>query len=937
MTAPSIGQSNQEAGESGRQAVSWKNRLVFLSVALLVMLIGSLYLLFAWNKYESAARQEGIQLAQSLEALLHPDHIMALSGSAGDIENPDYAMIKLSLIRLARTTNPIRFAYLMREQMGQVIFLADSVLPDDPDYSPPGQVYYEVDEWTRIPLTKGQTVVTPPSEDRWGNWISVITPVRDPQSGRIIASFGIDYDAADWYRALWVQMIPDLLVIFAFWLLFYALYQLWRQHTRLERLNKRLALDEALYRSVFEQAPIGVAIVEDKRFISHSDFSQFTINPMFRRILGRSTDELAKVSWTEITHPADLPEDMRQFEQFKNGLINGYTMEKRFVRPDGTAVWVSMSISPLIGIQDDHSLHLCLIEDITKRRDASLALKESERREAVLLSHLPGLAYRCRYDHDGTMLIVSEGCFTLTGYPPEAFINNRDLPFNDIISPEGRQLLWAEWELSVPAGLPYRCEYEITTASGVRKWVIEIGQGIYDEQGAVQFLEGIILDITDRKRTENELRYTVEHNRWTGLYNRDVLERTLSRDFKSGGKSRKALISVNLSTIQRLTVTYGFHYTQSLVKKAAEALSGFCSDSRMLFQTYENRFVLYVKGYEGKGELTLLCDGIAGAMEALFADERIGGGIGVLEIGEEDTGNNTDLLLRRLLIASERSLTLSDRDFQTCFYDAALEGLIDRENAILQALADVTADASNDDFYVQYQPIVDLKTDAVCGFEALARLKMKSLGPISPVEFIPIAEKTRLIIPIGEKVMLSTLRFLSRIAEQGFDDIIISVNISAIELLQPDFAGRLLELIGSMRVDPKCVGIEITESVFSSDYEEINRIIMLLTAAGIHLSIDDFGTGYSSLAREEELKVNCLKIDKHFIDRLLKTEPEKAITGDIISMAHRLGHCAVAEGVEVEAQKQYLIDHGCDRMQGFLFSRALDEEDALELLKKHRT
>ena len=117
-----------------------------------------------------------------------------------------------------------------------------------------------------------------------------------------------------------------------------------------------------------------------------------------------------------------------------------HTFDKRFVRPDGTAVWASMSISPLIGIHDDHSLHMCLIEDITGRREAALALKENERREAVLLSHLPRLVYRCRYDRDGTMLIVSEGCFSLTGYPSEAFIHNRDLPFNDIISPEGRQL-----------------------------------------------------------------------------------------------------------------------------------------------------------------------------------------------------------------------------------------------------------------------------------------------------------------------------------------------------------------------------------------------------------------------------------------------------------------------------------------------------------------
>jgi sensor c-di-GMP phosphodiesterase-like protein len=139
------------------------------------------------------------------------------------------------------------------------------------------------------------------------------------------------------------------------------------------------------------------------------------------------------------------------------------------------------------------------------------------------------------------------------------------------------------------------------------------------------------------------------------------------------------------------------------------------------------------------------------------------------------------------------------------------------------------------------------------------------------------------------------------------------------------------------QVDPRNIGIELTESIFTSDYAAVNRTIEKLKAHGVTIAIDDFGTGYSSLSREKELNVDCLKIDKSFIDQLMETEPGKAITGDIISMAHRLGHCAVAEGVEVEAQKQYLIDHGCDRMQGFLFSKALDEEDALALLKKHRT
>ena len=136
-----------------------------------------------------------------------------------------------------------------------------------------------------------------------------------------------------------------------------------------------------------------------------------------------------------------------------------------------------------------------------------------------------------------------------------------------------------------------------------------------------------------------------------------------------------------------------------------------------------------------------------------------------------------------------------------------------------------------------------------------------------------------------------------------------------------------------MRLNPKNIGIEITESVFVSDYDYINSIIVKLRDAGIHIAIDDFGTGYSSPAREKELSVDCLKIDKYFIDKLLETDLSKAITSDIISMSHKLGHCTIAEGVETESQLQYLKEHNCDRIQGYLFSKPLDEEDALEFLK----
>lgn len=237
-------------------------KYIFVFATLIVLILSSLYLHYEWHKYHEMALSEAVQLAQSLESLLHPEHIEELSGSEADIKLPEYSMAKTSLMRLVDTTNPLRFAYLMAERNGNLVFLMDSESPNSADYSPPGQVYEEVDDWVWAPLRTGETVITPPRSDRWGTWISALVPIMDPESGEPIAIFGIDYSATEWYAGLWKQMIPDITVVVVFLLLFFSLLYILTQHSRLNRLNKKLAFDEALYRSVFNQAPLGIAIVK---------------------------------------------------------------------------------------------------------------------------------------------------------------------------------------------------------------------------------------------------------------------------------------------------------------------------------------------------------------------------------------------------------------------------------------------------------------------------------------------------------------------------------------------------------------------------------------------------------------------------------------------------------------------------------------------------
>lgn len=841
-------------------------------------------------------------------------------------------------------------------------------------------------------------------------------------------------------------------------------------HVALLRTKQALEqkLDEQTFNldMIFDQAPIGIAISYNCDPL-HSDDTIAKINSEFEKITGRTKKELNNLGWANITHPDDLEEDMDKFRKLQAGEIRNYSLEKRYIKPDGSVVWVYLVVAALAPINENIINHISLIQDITsqkaagsaliesekkyrsitenmsdvvwqmdlnlkttyvspsvekllgesieehmyrkmdekfsaqtlhkiqsvfyeelekekdpqidknrsrtfeiehyktdgtviwlelnvsfirddngnaigfqgssreitKRKLAEIALEESEHSKSVLLSNLQGMAYRYSRNPSWMMQFVSDGSIALTGYAPENFVNSKDFLLKDLIAPEYREVILYDWEQVIANRGSFSSEYEIITASGERKWVIGMAKTTNDEHGEVDAVEGIILDISDRKEMENRLKYQNEHDNWTGLYNRDYLEVLLNNDIKKKDGLKRAVISINLSTVQLLTANYGFHYTQNLIKTAAETLSQYCSDTRLLCQTYENRFVFYFINYKDKNELVEFSDIIAESLEALFVTDRIDGGIGILEIEQDNDEIDVNLLLRRLLIASERSIAVSEKDFEACFYNEELEAAVNREGDIRKALGGIAVENTNDELFLHYQPILDLRTNGVCGFEALARLKTEKLGLVSPVEFIPIAEKTKMIIPIGEKVMINAFHFLNKLKASGYDEVGVAINVSAIQLFSPDFIRNLFELISEMQLNPKNIGIEITESVFVSDYDYINSIIVKLRDTGIHIAIDDFGTGYSSLAREKELSVDCLKIDKYFIDKLLETDLSKAITSDIISMSHKLGHCTIAEGVEYESQLQYLKEHSCDRIQGYLFSKPLNEEDALEFLK----
>jgi diguanylate cyclase (GGDEF)-like protein/PAS domain S-box-containing protein len=358
-----------------------------------------------------------------------------------------------------------------------------------------------------------------------------------------------------------------------------------QERDKLETMTHKLSASEKLFRKVFEKAPIGIAIVNNFRFIS-------IMNLEFEKITGRTQVELAAIEWTEITHPDDLQEDLHLFEHFKSGVIDGYEMNKRFIKTDGSVVWVKMIIAPLT-VSDSELVdeHLCLIEDITEKIKVSVELEESERSKNVLLLNLPGIAYRCKNDRDWTMEFVSEGCYELTGYRSDSLLRNRDLSYNEIIAPEYRHRIWENWKQVVENKSVYKSEYPIITASGETKWVYEQGQPVYDHDGNVQALEGLIIDISDRKKFEEEILYINYHDYLTGLYNRRFFEEEKLR-LDHEDNLPLSVIFGDINGLKLINDAFGHEAGDMLIKTTASILLKCCREGDILSRTGGDEFVI---------------------------------------------------------------------------------------------------------------------------------------------------------------------------------------------------------------------------------------------------------------------------------------------------------------------------------------------------------
>lgn len=361
--------------------------------------------------------------------------------------------------------------------------------------------------------------------------------------------------------------------------------------TEQKKLEMKLVESEALFKAVFEQAPLGISITNKDENLYSTVTSDTNVNQAYVDILGRSREELSRLHWTDITHPDDLAVDSEHVQQLLTGQIDRYRMEKRYLKPDGSTIWVNFAASTLRNPLTQSISYLCLLEDITQRKLLEQSLRESERSKSVLLSHLPGLAYRCLNDRQWTMKFVSDGCYALTGYRAESLIDNRDLSYNDLIVPAYRENLFEEWQKAIKAHSNFHHAYEIMTASGQTKWVLEMGQPVFDAAGNLEALEGVIFDINEQKQREQQILFMSEHDEITKVYNLLFFDR-LCRKHNLEQTYPLTLVQCDVDGLRLINNAFGIEEGNALLLRIANLLAHNCTETDVLARTGDDDFSL---------------------------------------------------------------------------------------------------------------------------------------------------------------------------------------------------------------------------------------------------------------------------------------------------------------------------------------------------------
>ena len=468
--------------------------------------------------------------------------------------------------------------------------------------------------------------------------------------------------------------------------------------------------------------------------------------------------------------------------------------------------------------------------------------------------------------------------------------------------------------------------------------VVQLGAQDYlvKGQGDGHLISKAILYSIERKRVEQGFSFLVQYDNLTGLANRVLFRERLNRALIRADRNKKlvALMFIDLDRFKNINDTLGHDAGDQLLIEVGKRLINCTREGDTIARLGGDEFTIILEDVRSMNSVAVVARKIIDAMVAPFG---IGGhelyitpSIGITMYPLDDTNEHN--LLKNADTAMYRAKEQGRNGFQ--FYT---RGMNTRSLDQLELEAKLRRALENDELVVHYQPKFDIGTNTIIGAEALIRWNHPDMGMVSPVKFIPLAEETGLIVPIGEWVLQTACRQNVIWQKQGYPPFRMAVNLSARQFKQSDIAMSIFESIIESDLLPQFLEVEITESMLMDDAEISNITLKEIKEHGVHVAIDDFGTGYSSLSYLKRFHIDTLKIDQSFVRDITEDADDAAIAKTIIALGHNLRLNVIAEGVETKEQLDFLYANGCNEAQGYFFSRPLPADEFTKLLQEQST
>ncbi|KGR80273.1 sensor domain-containing protein [Ureibacillus manganicus] len=652
------------------------------------------------------------------------------------------------------------------------------------------------------------------------------------------------------------------------------------------------------------------------------------VNDLFCELSQFSREELIGKRHNIINsgyHPKEFFKEM--WKTIGQGHI--WTGEIKNKRKDGSYYWVHATIVPFLNENGIPYQYISIRTDITKEKLLKEEVIKSNEKYRLIAENSVNLI--SLIDVDGNLDYVSPSFEKILQFNLSKLEKSN---LFELIHPNDIKSFKRDLESFIAKKKTIDCECRLLTKQGdyieVEVVISKIEKSQY---GSTKELILVVMrDISTKKAIEKKIHHLAYHDSLTDFPNRRSFMNQLRNVLldRNNSKYNMSILFIDLDNFKNINDQLGHDIGDSILKKAADTIRNTIRPTDVAARMGGDEFIVMLKNVKNNEETSEIINRIMTNFRAGFSvdgeEQVVTCSIGVANYPEH--GQSAEELIKNAANALTLVKTGTKNDY--LFFNKTIE-YQSIERRLLESAFRIALKEKQ--FYLEYQPKINLKSDQIIGMEALVRWNHPDLGTIPPGKFISLAEETGLIIPLGEWILYEGCRQAKEWQDKGLDNLVISINVSVRQLEDPEFAKKLTQILEETKLAPEFLEIELTESVFA-DIQNTISILQEIRAIGVQVSVDDFGTGYSSLSYIKHLPIDTLKIDASFVRDIHVNEESRAIVRAIIHIANSIGLKVIAEGIELQDQATELSIEGCRFGQGYYYSRPLKIEAFEQFMQK---